>query len=522
MVENKDFLESWRNWESKNSDRLKILYDHYIITPLLQILAITPTKIFVVSAHTYTFLADDTSSAIYDQEIKQVIVKENSDLNSLLSTIFHESTHFAMDIIFKNKTAPYDLLDEKTWNLCDLMIDRTKGKIKNLDVTPFTPLFVLVDVFQSYSWTKWPSEIVARVPQTIAWFGTEATLQEPYKFPELYRFYLGHILSSMSQYLEKQQHLSPKYIKSSDSERAKILAKLNLLEKYKLNPLDNDHIKHWSSLVREDKPPKMIQNIMDAIKPNLSTDTAEALEKIIMGQHSASKEEIIKLLRAAPASMKRNLSVLCPFLFVHGAEMGPIEQGNTVLHIVLHPSLKWIYREDEEIPPAKVLSIIQLLFAHRAPDINAKNSIGQTPLHIAFRQEMNNLIIYKFLLSRKEINVNLTDQAGYTALYYIIMAAMDKLNQRHSLFFLSGLWDQNDRIKDHTEIIKSFINSGADLDQKQGKGKITLRQLMLKGGEALSALSCMAEEKTSTPLTLSPSKKPTPTTSLDNHFNNHF
>ncbi len=296
IIESRIFTDQKFPETSGVIEKLNTAYSHFSLKSLMRIMAVAAIgkhsfasenrynnylKILVLNEKTYNLLtgAKDTAGA-YEPGMSYVLLRYRP-LGVILPNIIHELTHFVMYELFKNKSYPYPQNDKTTSNLCNEMISATKKRISDLEdraskdskqqpqLKEYT-FKTLKEVFE-YKEEKFPSEIIARIPEILAFLGTERGILSLYQFPEVLGFYLKYILPAMDKYLEQHQGVLPEDKNSTSSEDIKdAIAKLDLLNLHKLNPFDDNHLKFWNQQVsssgvkyRGYRIPHTIKNIME-------------------------------------------------------------------------------------------------------------------------------------------------------------------------------------------------------------------------------------------------------------------
>ena len=108
-------------------------------------------------------------------------------------------------------------------------------------------------------------------------------------------------------------------------------------------------------------------------------------------------------------------------------------------------------KNDENITPRRINELINVMGA----DINCQNSLKQTPLMIALKKENVKMDIIHFLLTREDIDVDIQDANGETALFYIVK-------------------NKNIDVKKKEKIIELLFSRNADKNIRNNKGKMVI------------------------------------------------
>ncbi|GJQ74820.1 hypothetical protein Trydic_g21657 [Trypoxylus dichotomus] len=125
-------------------------------------------------------------------------------LGTLLGTLAHELTHFAMQTVFNNDCNPYTASDLETKRYCEEIVDRYYGR-EEIDS--------IIGRVYNYKRHEWPSELIVRVPHiSVHYRGQQAAILRN-KAPDLFNFYDHKIEGPFTQFIAnpayfKNQHLN--------------------------------------------------------------------------------------------------------------------------------------------------------------------------------------------------------------------------------------------------------------------------------------------------------------------------
>ena len=206
LVENNAFR---KNLPAK---KFKVLYKNNLLKSLLQVCAIaaqgnhslsTPGMpqlvILCLDEPTFNFIENTTQtkgSYIRHSSLINIKLPHDFHFDSVVSTIIHELTHFAVYEVFKNKSRPYHPNDNEGGEFCENMIKTTQkriaewkwdGVIETAENRCFLDL--IRQVFDNYTADYIHSEIIVRIPQIVALGGEGKAIEFLQNFPELLYFY---------------------------------------------------------------------------------------------------------------------------------------------------------------------------------------------------------------------------------------------------------------------------------------------------------------------------------------------
>lgn len=225
LVENKIFRAKLP------AEKFKILYGNDLLKSLLQVFAVaaqgkhslsTPGMprllILCLDEQTYDFIENtDLTKGTYirHSSLVQVKLPENFHFDTIIATIIHELTHFAVYEVFQNNSRPYRADDIATKTLYEHMINATQerlqmrhSRLKMQEDSCF--LNLIQQVFENYSPENIHSEIIVRVPQIAALTGEEQAIECLKQFPELLHFYLNQFIPSLNAYLQNHKKALPR------------------------------------------------------------------------------------------------------------------------------------------------------------------------------------------------------------------------------------------------------------------------------------------------------------------------
>lgn len=127
----------------------------------------------------------------------------------ILSQIFHEATHFALNKIFKNNSDPFFSADahikNKFINIIE-DIESNLNKIKYNDTMSELAYYTIESVFENYPEKEYAKEMAVKVPEILGLLGVEEGqrwLQE--NVPALLDFYIHEINPKLNNYLIEHQ-----------------------------------------------------------------------------------------------------------------------------------------------------------------------------------------------------------------------------------------------------------------------------------------------------------------------------
>ncbi|WP_347252649.1 ankyrin repeat domain-containing protein [Legionella sp.] len=146
---------------------------------------------------------------LYTHKNSVFAATEGLDLYGVLAVILHESSHFGIDHLFKNSSAPYpkgfDIHQRK--ERFQKIVQTTKENLTQIlssvsSEEELAAYNAIQTVFTAYPKEEWDIELIVRVPQIIALLGPEKGPQWLQKnTPELLEYYLTVINPAIMGYL---------------------------------------------------------------------------------------------------------------------------------------------------------------------------------------------------------------------------------------------------------------------------------------------------------------------------------
>ncbi|GJQ75354.1 hypothetical protein Trydic_g23533 [Trypoxylus dichotomus] len=146
----------------------------------------------------------ETTAGSCDYVTGNLYIGAKQRLGTLLGTLAHELTHFAMQTVFNNHCNPYTASDMDTKRDFQEIIDRYSGH-EEVD-----SIIKRVYYYKEY---EWPSELIVRVPHIVAHYRDEQAMVLRNKAPDLFSFYDSKIEGPFTQFIAnsayfKNQHLN--------------------------------------------------------------------------------------------------------------------------------------------------------------------------------------------------------------------------------------------------------------------------------------------------------------------------
>ncbi|GKT27823.1 hypothetical protein ADUPG1_000209 [Aduncisulcus paluster] len=127
-------------------------------------------------------------------------VYENDPYFDMLGTIAHELTHLAMEFVFKNgcKPYPFSKVSQIPRNYKTAILETQKVLKCGYEIP------ILGSVFTEYEKAKWPAEIIARVPQILAYYGqADGTDILKTRVPLLFSWYKDILLEKLCKIFDQ-------------------------------------------------------------------------------------------------------------------------------------------------------------------------------------------------------------------------------------------------------------------------------------------------------------------------------
>lgn len=142
--------------------------------------------------------------------------KDDTEIGGL---IIHELTHFALHIIFNNHGYPYHKFDVDKERRFKRIVDEVRKCRKNLPQ-------LVNDMYDAYSESSWPKELIARVPQLISMKSSSHK-----DMAELFEFYRVDVLPYMDRLTRNPEDL---FIKREVDQLNEFLRHVEEIEKWNI------------------------------------------------------------------------------------------------------------------------------------------------------------------------------------------------------------------------------------------------------------------------------------------------